>query len=81
MDTNNNENWRVFRNNRAILNKNIKNKKKEYLKYKLTEKIITGSLKKFNKQEKGAPPNNILYNGKNITSPSELAEIANDFFY
>ena len=36
--TNNTENWRVFRNTRAVLNKNINSKKSEYLKSKLTEK-------------------------------------------
>ena len=31
-------------------------------------------------QEKSAPPNHIFYKGKNVTSPKQIAEIANNFF-
>ena len=37
-------------------------------------------MKKFNNQEISAPPNSIIQNGKNHTSPRDIANIANNYF-
>ena len=64
------DNWRVFRNKKALVNKEIKRAKSKYLKVKLNEKNNNWKfLKKYHNQEKCTPPNSLLIEGENITSP------------
>ena len=81
IQTHDSENWRNYRTNRSILNKNIKKVKREYIKNNLTRgKNKWKTVKKFNNQEKSVPPNSIIQNGKIHTSPRDIANIANNYF-
>ena len=79
--TNSHEDWREFKNFRSTIDKKIKIAKREFLKQKFNDnKNQWKFLKNFQGKNKQHPPNNICQNGKQITSPKDIATIANDFF-
>ena len=70
----------MINNFRNALNKKIKNAKTEYFQKNFeTQNNQWKFLKNFNNKSKQHPPNNITHQGKQITSPKEIATIANDF--
>ena len=80
--TNNIDNWRLFRTDKATLNKNIEDAKTEYFKNQFKSKNDQWSfLKCFNNTKSTQQvPNNINHNGEQVTSSKAIATIANDFF-
>ena len=73
--------WRLYRHKRNLTQKNIKNKKREYLQEKFsTLKDKWKFLKKYTNSNKQAPPDKINLHGEIITSPRILAQITNEFF-
>ena len=78
---NNDQNsWREFRNFRNTIDKTIKIKKTEYIRKKFNNNLTQWKfLKTFNNKNKQCIPSNITHNGKQVTSPKEIATIANIF--
>ena len=80
IESNSQNDWRGYRNKKSYLNKEIKRLKSVYLKSKLTEKNYNWKfIKKYNKQEKSTPPGSLIVNGTYVTSPRQMANIANNF--
>ena len=79
---NNDQNtWRELKNFRNNLNKNIDFHKSQYIENKLKNKSTQWKfVKQFNGVNKQQIPNNITFKGKQVTSPKEIAKIANNFF-
>jgi len=76
-----NNSWRIYRTNRNILDKIIKQKKHDHLlnKFKGTNdrwKMI----KEHNGNNKTHPPQCIINNGQSVTSPKQLCTIAHNYF-
>ena len=78
---NNDQNsWREFRNFRNKIDKTIKINKTEYIRNKFNNNSTQWKfLKTFNNKNKQQIPSNITHNGKQVTSPKEIATIANNF--
>ena len=77
----NQDDWRNFKNFRNKLCKDVAQEKTKYIETKFQNKGTQWKfLKQFNKNEKQQVPNNITFNNKHVTSPKEIAKIANNFF-
>ena len=73
--------WREFKIFRNTLNKNIDLKKSQYIENKFKNKSTQWKfVKQLNGVNKQQIPNNITFGGKQITSPKEIAKIANNYF-
>ena len=75
------EDWRIYRSTRNILSKKINKQKTKYIKDKMVDtKNNWKFLKQYNKCKKSRPPDRLNCNGKMLSIPKELANIANNFF-
>ena len=81
IETNDKDNWRNFKNNTINLNTKIEEAKKEYFKKGFSSKNDQWKfLKKFNENLGQQIPNNINFEGEQITSSKKIADIANHYF-
>ena len=75
------EAWREYTNYKNKITKIIKNYKLTYIKSRFENCTDRWrALKQINGNKKAAPPSKIIHNGKIITSPIQIANIANVFF-
>ena len=81
INSHNQNDWRAFKNDRNDLSKIIDKAKSTYCKNNFKNKNKQWKfIKNFNNSNKQQIPNNITHNNKQITSPRELANIANNYF-
>ena len=81
INTKNVEDWHLFKNQNNIINKKIKEAKTNYYKEKFENNNNKWkTLKNINNTNKQTPPNIINNNGKLISSPKLIANIANNYF-
>ena len=81
INTKNIEDWHLFKNQNNIINKKIKEAKTNYYKEKFENNNNKWkTLKNINNTNKQTPPNIINNNGKLISSPKLIANIANNYF-
>ena len=81
INTNNSDSWRHFRNKRAIINKNMGKAKTQYIQNRFRHsKDKWRLLKSLNNSQKQQIPHVISHKGDKITSPKEIAKIANDHY-
>ena len=82
-NTNNTEDWRLYRHNRNILNRHIESLKTQYFKHKFTHthsSSMWSTLKKHTNTSKAHTPKHIIHNTALVTSPKRLATIANQHY-
>ena len=73
--------WTAFKIFRNTTQKKIKGLEKEFLEDKLNHSRDQWKfIKKYNDKATAHPPNNILHNGENHTSPRSIATFSNNFF-
>ena len=81
INSNHLDDWRNFKNDRKSLSKITEDAKSEYFKNQFKSKNCQWSfLKSFNNTNGQQIPNNINFEGKQITSSRKIAIIAGDFF-
>ena len=81
INTKNIDDWRLFKNKNNIINKKIKEAKINYYNQAFeSNNNKWKTLKNINNTNKQTPPNMIINNGKQITSPKIIANIANNYF-
>ena len=75
------DHWLEYKNNRNTTQKNIDKAKKEYTIDRLNKQNDKWkTVKTINKTDNQQPPDKIIHNNTCITSPKQIAQIANDFF-